>query len=68
MGIFNVVSIIEILILITLILCSIIVIKMIINRKKMNKLAEELAHIRNINNIINDEKYLEKTLPFSPLL
>lgn len=68
MGIFNVVSIIEILILITLILCSIIVIKMIINRKKMNKLAEELSHIRNINNIINDEKYLEKTLPFSPLL
>ena len=68
MGIFSAVSIIEILILITLVLCSIIVIKMIINRKKMNKLAEELAHIRNINNIINDEKYLEKTLPFSPLL
>lgn len=68
MGIFNVVSIIEILILITLIICSIIVIKLILNRKKINKLAEELAHIRNINNIINDEKYLEKTLPFSPFI
>ena len=68
MDIFNTVSIIEILIFITVIVCSILLIKMIINRKKMEKLAEELSHIRKINNIINDEARLEMTLPFNPFM
>jgi hypothetical protein len=68
MNIFNSVSIIEILILITTIICSILLIKMIINRKKMVKLDAELSHIRNINNIINDEARLEMTLPFNPFM
>ncbi|MBR4351367.1 MAG: hypothetical protein IKP98_04020 [Bacilli bacterium] len=68
MDIFNTVSIIEILIFITIIVCSILLIKMIINRKKMEKLAEELSHIRKINNIINDEARLEMTLPFNPFM
>jgi hypothetical protein len=68
MNIFNAVSIIEILILITAIICSILLIKMIINRKKMVKLDAELSHIRNINNIINDEARLEMTLPFNPFM
>ena len=68
MNIFNAVSIIEILILITVIICSILLIKMIINRKKMVKLDAELSHIRNINNIINDEARLEMTLPFNPFM
>ena len=68
MNIFNAVSIIEVLILITVIICSILLVKMIINRKKMVKLDAELSHIRNINNIIKDEKYLEMTLPFSPFV
>lgn len=68
MNIFNAVSIIEILILITFIICSILLVKMIINRKKMVKLDAELSHIRNINNIINDEARLEMTLPFNPFM
>ena len=68
MDIFSTVSIIEILILITVIICSILLVKMIINRKKMDKLAEELSHIRKINNIINDEARLEMTLPFNPCM
>ncbi|MBR4830196.1 MAG: hypothetical protein IKZ96_00300 [Bacilli bacterium] len=68
MDIFSTVSIIEILIFITVIICSILLIKMIINRKKMDKLAEELSHIRKINNIINDEARLEMTLPFNPFM
>ncbi|MBR3490359.1 MAG: hypothetical protein IKH36_02595 [Bacilli bacterium] len=68
MNIFNAVSIIEILILITVIICSILLVKMIINRKKMVKLDAELSHIRNINNIINDEARLEMTLPFNPFM
>ena len=68
MDIFNTVSIIEILIFITVIVCSTLLIKMIINRKKMEKLAEELSHIRKINNIINDEARLEMTLPFNPFM
>ena len=68
MDIFSTVSIIEILILITVIICSILLVKMIINRKKMDKLAEELSHIRKINNIINDEARLEMTLPFNPFM
>lgn len=68
MDIFNTVSIIEILIFITVIICSILLIKMIVNRKKMDKLADELSHIRKINNIINDEAHLEMTLPFSPFM
>lgn len=68
MNIFNAVSIIEILILIIVIICSILLVKMIINRKKMVKLDAELSHIRNINNIINDEARLEMTLPFNPFM
>ena len=68
MDIFNTVSIIEILIFITVIICSILLIKMILNRKKMDKLADELSRIRKINNIINDEAHLEMTLPFSPFM
>ena len=68
MNIFNAVSIIEILILITVIICSILLVKMIINRNKMVKLDAELSHIRNINNIINDEARLEMTLPFNPFM
>ena len=68
MNIFNAVSIIEILIFITVIICSILLIKMIVNRKKMDKLADELSRIRKINNIINDEAHLEMTLPFSPFM
>ena len=34
----------------------------------MVKLDEELSHIRNVNNIIKDEKYIEMTLPFSPFV
>ena len=68
MNIFNAVSIIEILILITVIICSVLLVKMIINRKKMVKLDAELSHIRNINNIINDEARLEMTLPFNPFM
>ena len=68
MNIFNAVSIIEVLILITVIICSILLVKMIINRKKMVKLDAELSHIRNINNIINDEARLEMTLPFNPFM
>ncbi len=68
MDIFNTVSIIEILIFITVIICSILLIKMIVNRKKMDKLADELSRIRKINNIINDEAHLEMTLPFSPFM
>ena len=68
MDIFSTVSIIEILIFITVIICSILLVKMIINRKKMDKLAEELSHIRKINNIINDEARLEMTLPFNPFV
>ena len=41
---------------------------MIVNRKKMDKLADELSRIRKINNIINDEAHLEMTLPFSPFM
>ena len=68
MDIFNTVSIIEILIFITVIICSILLIKMIVNRKKMDKLADELSRIRKINNIINDEAHLEMTLPFNPFM
>ena len=68
MDIFNTVSIIEILIFITVIICSILLIKMIVNRKKMDKLADELSRIIKINNIINDEAHLEMTLPFSPFM
>ena len=39
-----------------------------LNLKKMNKLDAELSHIRNFNNLVNDEKYLEMTLPFNPLI
>ena len=68
MDIFNTVSIIEILIFITVIICSILLIKMIVNRNKMDKLADELSLIIKINNIINDEAHLEMTLPFSPFM
>ena len=68
MSLFSVVSVIEVLILLVILSCIIILIKLIINRKKMNKLDAELSHIRNINNIIKDEKYLEMTLPFNPLI
>jgi hypothetical protein len=68
MDIMNIVSIIELLIFIVVISCFILLIKMLVNRKKMVKLDEELSHIRNVNNIIKDEKYLEYTLPFTPFV
>lgn len=68
MNILNIIPVIEILIFLTILLCIIMLVKMIINRKKMVKLDEELSHIRNVNNIIKDEKYLEMTLPFSPFV
>ena len=68
MNILNIIPIIEILIFLTILLCIILLVKMIINRKKMVKLDEELSHIRNVNNIIKDEKYIEMTLPFSPFV
>ena len=68
MNILNIIKVIEILIFLTILLCIIMLVKMIINRKKMVKLDEELSHIRNVNNIIKDEKYLEMTLPFSPFV
>lgn len=68
MNIFSVISIIELLVLVIALLCIILLIKLIINRKKMNKLDAELSHIRNFNNLVNDEKYLEMTLPFNPLI
>ena len=66
MNIISVIPIIELLIFIIVLVCLGLLVKMIINRKKMVKLDEELSHIRNVNNIIKDEKYLEMTLPFSP--
>ena len=68
MNILNIVPIVELLIFLTVLICIILLIKMLINRKKMVKLDEELSHIRNINNIIKDEKYIEITLPFSPFI
>ena len=68
MNIVSLIPIIEILIFVVMISCIILLIKMIINRKKMVKLDADLSHIRNINNIIKDEKYLEMTLPFSPFI
>ena len=68
MNILNIIPVIEILIFLTILLCIILLVKMIINRKKMVKLDEELSHIRNVNNIIKDEKYIEMTLPFSPFV
>lgn len=68
MNIVSLIPIIEILIFVVMISCIILLIKMIINRKKMVKLDADLSHIRNINNIIKDEKYLEMTLPFSPFV
>ena len=68
MDIMNIVSIIELLIFIVVISCFILLIKMLVNRKKMVKLDEELSHIRNVNNVIRDEKYLEMTMPFTPFV
>lgn len=68
MDIVSIVPVVELLILLTVLICFILLIKMIINRKKMVKLDEELSHIRNVNNIIKDEKYIERTLPFSPFI
>ncbi|MBR2603418.1 MAG: hypothetical protein IKE10_00100 [Bacilli bacterium] len=68
MNILNIVPIVELLIFLTVLICIVLLIKMLINRKKMVKLDEELSHIRNINNIIKDEKYIEMTLPFSPFI
>jgi hypothetical protein len=68
MNIISIIPIIELLIFIIVLVCLGLLVKMIINRKKMVKLDEELSHIRNVNNIIKDEKYLEMTLPFSPFI
>ena len=68
MGITSIITVIELLIFITLLLCLIFLIKLIVNRKKMDKLDAELSHIRNVNNIIKDEAYLEMTLPFNPII
>ena len=68
MNIISFVSIIEVLIVISIVLCLLFLIKVLINKKKINKLDEELSHIRNVNNIIKDEKYIEMTLPFSPFI
>ena len=68
MDIMNIVSIIELLIFVVVISCFILLIKMLVNRKKMVKLDEELSHIRNVNNVIRDEKYLEMTMPFTPFV
>ena len=68
MNILSIIPVIEILIFIVVISCIVLLIKMIINRKKMIKLDAELSRARNVNNIIKDEKYIEMTLPFSPFI
>ena len=68
MDIINFATVIEILIFIVMVICIILLIKMIINRRKMVKLDKDLSHITNINNLIKDEKYLEMTLPFTPFV
>ena len=68
MSILTIVPIIEVLILLIVLACIYFLIKLIVNKKKMVKLDEELSHIRNVNNIIKDEKYLEYTLPFTPFV
>jgi len=68
MNVLSIIPIIEILIFIVVISCIVLLIKMIINKKKMIKLDEELSHVKNVNNIIKDEKYIEMTLPFSPFI
>lgn len=68
MNILSIIPVIEILIFIVVISCIVLLIKMIINRKKMIKLDAELSRVKNVNNIIKDEKYIEMTLPFSPFI
>lgn len=68
MSILSFIPIIEILIFIVVLSCILLLVKLILNRRKMDKLDAELSRIRNVNNIINDEKYLEMTLPFSPFI